>query len=135
MRPPTAIINQRRCPLLFDWLRKRGANPAAIAVDWRVWVDGSWLVVETDRQDEYARVATQGALSVRVVPLTRGTHHSAASGWQVALACAEGDVLVGQPLPEWQVARDLAQRVCAATRLPMDEMTEKLFSRVGRIKF
>lgn len=120
--------------MLFDWLRKRGSNSAAAALDWRVWVDGSWLVVETDRRDEYARVSCEGARSVRVVPLTRGTHHSTASGWQVALSRPDGDVLVGQPLADWQSARELAHRICSASRLPMDEITEKLFSRVGRIQ-
>jgi hypothetical protein len=96
--------------------------------------DGFVVVVEVGQDREFARASTAGARSVRVVPLTRGTHHATASGWQVALAQTDGDVLIGQPLPDWQSARDLAHKVCAAASLPMDAMTEKLFSRVGRIK-
>jgi hypothetical protein len=96
--------------------------------------DGILVVVERGQDRAFARVPTAGARSVRVVPLTRGTHHAAANGWQVALAQADGDVLIGQPLPEWQSARELARKVCAAASLPMDATTEKLFSRVGQIK-
>jgi len=67
---------------------------------------------------------------VRVVPLSAGSHHVQASGWQVALARGDGDVLLGPPLASWQSARELARQVCSATRLPMDELTERLFSRV-----
>ena len=92
------------------------------------------VVVEVGRDRAFARAPTQGARSVRVVPLTRGAHHASASGWQVALAQHDGDVLVGQPLPEWQSARELARKICAAASLPMDATTERLFSRVGQIK-
>jgi hypothetical protein len=43
-------------------------------------------------------------------------------------------VLVGQTLRDWQNARELADCMCKATQLPMDELTEKLFSQVGRLK-
>jgi hypothetical protein len=68
------------------------------------------------------------------VPLTGGDHHvgSRTAGWQVALARAEGDVLLGKPLADWQAARELARLVCERTRLPLDEMTERMFSRVGQ---
>jgi hypothetical protein len=92
------------------------------------------VVVEHGRDRSFARVPTAGARSVRVVPLTRGAHHASASGWQVALAQPDGDVLVGQPLPEWQSARELARKICATASLPMDPTTEQLFSRVGKIK-
>jgi hypothetical protein len=72
-----------------------------------------------------------GARSVRVVPLTSGDHHSAGRGWQVALARPDGDVLLGGALPNWQSARELARQVCERTELPLDPLTEKLFSRVG----
>jgi hypothetical protein len=97
-------------------------------------VEDQWVVVTRENATEFARAAVVGARSVRVVPLTRGAHHAAASGWQVALSRPDGDVLVGQPLPNWQSARELARRVCEAASLPMDEMTEKLFSRVGRLQ-
>jgi hypothetical protein len=98
-----------------------------------VRVEDDSLVIENQRGDVLAHAALTGAGSVRVVPLTRGTHHASASGWQVALRCANGDVLVGQPLGDWRSARDLARLVCRETRLPMDELTEALFSRVGKM--
>jgi len=100
-----------------------------------VWVEDEAVVVaEHERDQTFARAMLAGARSVRVVPLTRGTHHASANGWQVCLTQPDGDVLIGAPLPGWQDARDLAQRVCKASRLPMDETTQKLFSRVGRIQ-
>ena len=79
------------------------------------------------------RVPLAGARTVRVVPLTGGDHHArAGAGWQVALARADGDVLLGKPMPDWQAARELAQQVCRTAELPLDELTEKLFSRVGQ---
>ena len=92
------------------------------------------MIVESSAGQFMARAALAQATSVRVVPLTRGTHHATASGWQVALSRPDGDVLVGQPLPQWQSARELAHRVCAATGLPLDALTEQLFSRVGKVK-
>ena len=73
-----------------------------------------------------------GAQSVRVVPLTAGNHHSGTSGWQVALAHAEGDVLLGKPFADWQTARDVARQVCDRSGLPLHELTERMFSRVGQ---
>jgi hypothetical protein len=99
-----------------------------------VRVEDGVLVIETLRGDPFAHVPLLGARSVRVVPLTRGTHHASASGWQVALASAGGDALVGQPLGDWQSARELARLVCQETKLPMDPLTEALFSRVGKMK-
>ena len=118
--------------MLFDWFR---CSPPPVAPDgWRVRVEDDSLVIENQRGDVFAHTALRGARSVRVVPLTGGTHHASASGWQIALRCADGDVLVGQPLGDWQIARDLARQVCQETRLPMDELTEALFSRVGKIQ-
>ncbi|HEX8966376.1 MAG TPA: hypothetical protein VF937_00755, partial [Chloroflexota bacterium] len=53
-------------------------------------------------------------------------------GWQIALARADGDVLLGQPLSGWQTARELADQVCQATGLPLDELSQRLFSHVGQ---
>jgi hypothetical protein len=75
-----------------------------------------------------------GARSVRVVPLTGGNPHGAAraGGWQVALGHTAGDALVGKPMADWRSARELAQELCDKTGLPLDELTEKLFSQVGQ---
>ena len=79
------------------------------------------------------RVPLAGARTVRVVPLTGGDHHAGpGAGWQVALSRADGDVLLGKPMPDWQSARELASIVCDTARLPLDELTEKMFSRVGQ---
>ena len=59
------------------------------------------------------------------------SHHTRASGWQVTLACAEGDVLLGKPLADWRAARELARLVCDKAALPLDDLTQRLFSRVG----
>jgi hypothetical protein len=71
--------------------------------------------------------------AVRIVPLTGGEHHVTrrSGGWQVSLQRPDGDLLVGEPLADWRAARELAQRVCEATGLQLDELTQRLFSRVG----
>jgi hypothetical protein len=102
-------------------------------VDWQVRVDGGLLLIESSRGETVFHTTFEGARAVRVVPLSRGSHHVHASGWQVTLARGDGDVLLGPPLASWQSARTLAQQVCGATRLPLDELTERLFSRVGSI--
>jgi hypothetical protein len=118
---------------LFDWLtRGRRRVTSAAAVTWDVSVSSELLLVHSSR-GETIQAPLGGARSVRVVPLSRGSHHSAASGWQVTLARPEGDVLVGKPLAEWQSAHALARAVCDRTGLPMDPLTERLFSQVGRI--
>ena len=53
-------------------------------------------------------------------------------GWQVALGRSDGDVLLGKPLADWQTARELARLVCEQTELPLDELTQRMFSRVGQ---
>lgn len=80
------------------------------------------------------RASLSGARTVRVVPLTGGNSHVAAqtAGWQVALGHADGDALLGKPMADWRAARDLAQLVCERAGLPLDELTQKLFSRVGQ---
>ena len=67
------------------------------------------------------------------MPLTGGNQHAhIGSGWQVALARPDGDVVLGKPMSDWRLARDLAQLVCEQTELPLDELTQKMFSRVGQ---
>jgi hypothetical protein len=117
---------------LFDWLRRgrRGSDPPLV---WNVYRDGADVVVE-DGRGGIARASVSGARTVRVVPLTGGNPHvgAQAGGWQVALGHASGDALVGKPMADWRAARELAQQLCDKTALPLDEMTEKLFSRVGQ---
>jgi hypothetical protein len=117
---------------LFDWLRRssRQADPAVV---WNVYREGGDIVAENGRGRVF-RAALVGARSVRIVPLNGGNHHPNArgSGWQVALAHPEGDELFGQPMADWRSARELARLVCAGTELPLDELTEKMFSRVGQ---
>ena len=115
---------------LFDWLGKgrRASEPTT----WQVRRDGGEVVVEDGRGASF-RAVLAGARAVRVVPLTGGQQHpGTGAGWQVALAHAQGDLLVGKPLGDWRAARELARGLCAATELPLDELTEKLFSRVGQ---
>jgi hypothetical protein len=97
-----------------------------------VYRDGSDIVAQDSRGADI-RVALAGARSVRIVPLTGGNQHAhIRSGWQVALARPDGDVLLGKPLADWPSARDLAQLVCDQAALPLDELTQKMFSRVGQ---
>ena len=99
---------------------------------WHVYTDAGEVVAEDGRGGAF-RAALAGARSVRIVPLLGGDHHArAGAGWQVALARADGDVLLGKPMPDWQSARELARLVCNTASLPLDELTEKMFSRVGQ---
>jgi hypothetical protein len=88
-------------------------------------------VVADDGRGDVHRAAVTGAHHVRIVPLSAGNHHSPTSGWQVALARSEGDELLGKALPDWRSARELAKLVSQCTELPLDELTRKMFSRVG----
>jgi hypothetical protein len=98
-----------------------------------VYLEAGDIVAEDGRGGVY-RAAIRAARNVRIVPLTGGDHHirSQAGGWQVALARSEGDVLLGKPLADWQTARELARLVCERTELPLDELTQRMFSRVGQ---
>jgi hypothetical protein len=121
---------------LFDWLgRGRSGGPFGrpAAITWHVWRDGTTLAVEPS-SGKSLRLPLDGVRAVRIVPLTAWQHHTSAprGGWQVSLQRPDGDVLVGEPLADWRAARELAQRVCDAAGLPLDELTERLFSRVGR---
>ena len=96
-------------------------------------LQGPVLLAASSRGERF-EVPILGARTVRVVPLSRGSHHASASGWQVTLSRPEGDVLLGPPLADWQSAHTLARCICAETRLPMDELTQRLFSRVRQAK-
>jgi hypothetical protein len=117
---------------LFDWLsRKRQKTPPQPLV-WSARREGSEVVVEDGRGGVF-RADLWGARSVRVVPNARGgTHGGPASGWQVALFHDEGDAPIGPLLADWQPARELALKVCETTDLPLHELTERMFSQVGR---
>ena len=111
-----------------DWLGGRGAR----ATTWQVRRDGGDVVLEDDR-GAARRYPLEAAHSVRVVPLTGGDHHRHLGGgrWQVTLKRADGDVLIASALGDWRAARALAQQVCDASGLPLDEMTARLFSQTG----
>jgi hypothetical protein len=97
-----------------------------------VYTESGEVVAEDGRGATY-RAALSGARTVRVVPLSGGSPHAVgpAGGWQVALAYAGGDVLLGKPQADWRAARELARLVCEKTELPLDELTQAMFSRVG----
>jgi hypothetical protein len=70
---------------------------------------------------------------VRVVPLTGGNPHAGgATGYQVAVQYEDGDVPIGTPTMDWRPARELAHQVCECAELQLDELTERMFSRVGQ---
>ncbi len=100
---------------------------------WNVYREGGEIVAEDGRGGVF-RASLDGGRTVRIVPLTGGNHHTqgGGSGWQVAIAHAGGDALLGKPLADWRIARELARQVCARAELPLDELTEKMFSRVGQ---
>jgi hypothetical protein len=110
----------------FDWLKRKQPTPLV----WRVYRDGSDLVVDDSRGNS-SRVPLSHATAVRVVPLSSGSHHGVGLGYQVAIVFASGDAAVGKPILDWRDARGLADEVCRVVELPLDELTQKLFSRVG----
>jgi len=119
---------------LFDFLRpRRPPRPGGSSDDltWQVHADGDLLLIESSRGGTIFHARVEGARAVRVVPLSRGSHHVSAGGWQVTLERGDGDVLLGPSLTSWQSAHALAKQVCDATQLPMDDLTRRLFSRVG----
>jgi hypothetical protein len=117
---------------LFDWLGTGRRDEPVPSVAWHVYREAGDIVAE-DGHGARTRVPLSGARSIRVVPLTGGNHHrDSRGGWQVALSRAEGDVLVGKPVADWRAARQLAQLLCETSELPLDELTEKMFSRVGQ---
>jgi len=111
----------------FDWLKRKPPAPLA----WHVSRDGSDLIVD-DGAGHSFRTSLARARAVRVVPLTGGNPHGGLGlGYQVAIACTDGDAAIGQPTPDWRAARSLAEQICQTGELPLDELTQKLFSRVG----
>jgi len=124
---------------LFDWLggnrRSDGADGSrgAEPIVWRLSRDRDLLTVEDGRGAVY-RVPLAEARCVRVVQARAFDPHVVAQpgGWQVTLARAEGDVLVGAAQADWRPAWELAQLVCDRAALPMDELTQRMFSRVGQ---
>jgi len=136
--PSRAIITVE---VVFDWLKRRrppgqekpGETAPETGPVWHVYLDAGTVVAEDGRSGT-RRAPLAGADRVRVVPLTGGNHHAGAQsgGWQVTLASAEGDVLLGAPLRDWQTARELARLICEKTELPLDELTQRMFSRVGQ---
>ena len=116
----------------LDWLGRRRPSESVPPLAWHVYREAGDIVAE-DGRGATARVPLSGARSVRLVPLTGGNHHrDSRGGWQVALSRSEGDVLVGEPIADWRLARQLAQLVCDSSQLPLDELTQKMFSRVGQ---
>jgi hypothetical protein len=115
---------------LFDRL-KRKPQPAPPPITWHVYREGTDLVADDGRGNTY-RAALSRARGVRVVPLTGGNPHGGTGGgYQVAIAYADGDAPIGKPSNDWRAARELAQKLCDTAELPLDELTERLFSRVG----
>jgi hypothetical protein len=115
---------------LFDWLRRKREPPPPLV--WQVRRENSAVVVEDGRGGVF-RADLWGARSVRVIPNARGEVHGApAAGWQVALDHGDGDAPIGPLLRDWQPARELAQKLCEVTELPLHELTERMFSQVGR---
>jgi len=117
----------------FDWFKKRGRDERQDAgpVAWHVYLEAGNVVAD-DGRGNVLRAARIGTRNVRIVPLTGGNHHVQSGGWQVALGRSDGDVLLGKPLADWQTARELARLVCEQTELPLDELTQRMFSRVGQ---
>jgi hypothetical protein len=117
----------------LDWLRRLRMPPPDPST-WEVRHEGGRIVV-ADGKKEYA-FSPGAARAIRVVPLGVGPghgHSQAGSGWQVAVHHDRGDVPIGRPLADWRAARDFAHRLCAASGLSVDELTERLFSRVGQV--
>jgi hypothetical protein len=99
---------------------------------WHVRREDGHVVAEDSRGRSY-RFEIAGARSVRVVPLTGGNPHGGAGqGFQVAVRRDEGDVLIGAASLDWRAARELARQLCETAELPLDELTQRLFSRVGQ---
>lgn len=119
---------------LSDWLsRTRRRSERQPALTWTVVREGSDVVVEPSRGAPL-RLSLGGVRAVRIVPLSRGQQHMTqqTGGWQVTLRRDDGDLLVGEPFADWQPARALADLLMLRTELPLDELSARLFSRVGQ---
>jgi hypothetical protein len=111
--------------------RRPADAQAAPTPEWHAYREAGDVVVD-DGRGHTSRYPLLRVRSVRVVPLTGGQQHSGSHGWQVTLQHDDGDVLVDKPQADWRRARDLADKVCQATDLPLDELTQRLFSQVGQ---
>ena len=100
---------------------------------WDIRREGDKLVVFDGREER--TIGLTLARSVRIVPLVAGPGHGAGargSGWAVAVRRDDGDVPIGSPMADWQAAKTLADRVCAAADLSLDEASARMFSQVGQ---
>ena len=120
--------------VVFDRFKsgRRQTPTEALSVAWHVSRDGVDIVVNDGDGHEFS-ASTAEARAVRIVPLSGSSHHAAASGWQVTLSTPDGDALLGKPLQDWRSAQELARLVCEQTNLPLDELTQRMFSRVGQL--
>ena len=113
---------------LFDRFKRKIQPP----IVWHVFREGNDVVADDGHGGTF-RVPLTRAVSVRIVPMTGGnTHGGPAPGYQVAVRRSDGDLPIGKPTPDWRPARDLARQVCDVAELPLDELTERMFSQVGR---
>jgi hypothetical protein len=124
---PSSSARDNSTVRLFDWLLRKPSAP----LSWNTFRDADDVVVESTR-GQSSRAPLGGARAVRVVPLMAGNPHAPSGGYQIAIAYATGDVPLAVPMADWRAVRELAQRVCACANLPLDEMTERMFSRVGQ---
>jgi hypothetical protein len=116
---------------LFDWLSRSRRQRASSPITWTVVREGAYVVVQADQRAPL-RLPLEAVRAVRIVPLTGGQQHVQRSGrWQVSLHRDDGDLLVGEPFADWRPARELADLICARAGLPLDELSARLFSRVG----
>jgi hypothetical protein len=137
-RSPTCATSQtvRHAPRPYNLAIQRGA--AALAAGLVVLLAAGLRLAALDlaplKLDEVDALSRARALVEQgVVPLTGGqTHAGPSHGWQVTLRRDDGDVLVGKAVVDWRRARDLAEQLCQATELPLDELTQRLFSQVGQ---
>src|SRR5262245_24758784 len=130
VRPPFARDNNTVS--LFDWIGRRSRRSPEPPAAWTVYPDGGDIVAEDGRGGVF-RASFGGARSVRIIPLTGGKQHAELrGGWQVALAHAEGDALLGKPHADWGVACELAGLVCGWAELPFVGLVVRVFSRVGQ---
>ncbi len=117
---------------VFDWLR-RARRPPPDPGAWDVRREG-WDVVVVAEGREY-RFAPGATRSIRVVPMGAGAGHGTphgGSGWQVAAARDDGDVLLGPPVPDGRAALAFALRLSEVAGVAVDELSARLFSQVGR---
>jgi hypothetical protein len=65
-------------------------------------------------------------------PVVAITNHAVSSAaGRSRCPSAQGDAVLGQPMADWRAALAIGRQVCQQADLPFDELTERLFSRVG----